>query len=355
MTGPAARAGALIDCRPSLSWGAAALGMAMVLALCEPVLAQVVGTSEAVTKIEVRAAPIPGFDTRDPALRRFGALHFRGGLQLSSPEKSFGGFSAIRVSPDGARFIAVSDRGNWWRGRIVYDGERPAGIADAEMAPILGPDGKPARSRRWYDAESIAEDDGTLYVGIERAHVILRFDYARRGLAARGEPIAVPPGIKTLVNNRGLECLAMVPKGQTLAGSLIAVSELTLDAQGNHVAFLIGGPKPGPFAVKHTDDYSVSDCALLPAGDLLILERRLSLLRGGAIRIRRIAQSAIAPGAVVDGPVLIEADLGYQIDNMEGLSVHRNARGEIVLTLISDDNFSLLQRTLLLQFTLIEP
>jgi hypothetical protein len=57
----------------------------------------------------------------------------------------------------------------------------------------------------------------------------------------------------------------------------------------------------------------------------------------------------------VDGPVLLEADLGYEIDNMEGLSVHRNAGGETVLTLISDDNFLPFQRTLLLQFTLAEP
>jgi hypothetical protein len=63
----------------------------------------------------------------------------------------------------------------------------------------------------------------------------------------------------------------------------------------------------------------------------------------------------VSPGALVDGPVLFEADLGYAIDNMEGLSVHRTASGETVLTLISDDNFSVLQRTLLLQFTLTEP
>jgi hypothetical protein len=52
--------------------------------------------------------------------------------------------------------------------------------------------------------------------------------------------------------------------------------------------------------------------------------------------------------------MVIEADLGYEIDNMEGLSVHRNAGGETVLTLISDDNFSNIQRTLLLQFALAE-
>ena len=45
--------------------------------------------------------------------------------------------------------------------------------------------------------------------------------------------------------------------------------------------------------------------------------------------------------------------MGYQIDNLEGLSVHRNSKGELVLTMVSDDNFSLLQRTILLQFALI--
>ncbi len=45
--------------------------------------------------------------------------------------------------------------------------------------------------------------------------------------------------------------------------------------------------------------------------------------------------------------------MGYDIDNMEGLAVHRTDAGDIILTLISDDNFSPLQRTLLLQFRLV--
>lgn len=71
-----------------------------------------------------------------------------------------------------------------------------------------------------------------------------------------------------------------------------------------------------------------------------------------AVSSRRPAWSS---NAVVDGSVMIEADLCDEIDNMEGLSVHRTATGEIVLTLISDDNFSPVQRTLLLQFTLADP
>jgi hypothetical protein len=46
--------------------------------------------------------------------------------------------------------------------------------------------------------------------------------------------------------------------------------------------------------------------------------------------------------------------MGYQIDNMEGIGVHRDANGEIVLTLVSDDNFSPLQRTIILQFTMLD-
>jgi hypothetical protein len=146
-----------------------------------------------------------------------------------------------------------------------------------------------------------------------------------------------------------------VPKGFGLAGTLIAISERGLDKAGNINAFLIGGASPGSFAVRRIASYDISDAALLPDGDLLLLERRFSWTSGLSVRIRRITLGEIRPGALVDGPILFEADLGYEIDNMEGLSVHRSAGGEIVLTLISDDNFSIIQRTLLLQFTLTEP
>ncbi|HWP27424.1 MAG TPA: esterase-like activity of phytase family protein [Xanthobacteraceae bacterium] len=323
--------------------------MALVVA---PVAAQ--GPQPAgAQRIEVRAERIDTFALQDGSRTRFGALEFRGGLILTSSYRRFGGLSAIRVAPDGARFLALSDRGQWFRGRIVYRGGRPVGLAEVETAPVLGPDGRPVTTRRWFDTESLAEMNGTLYVGIERANQILRFDYARDGLAARGVPIAVPPGVRTLVHNGGLECLAAPARGQPLAGALIAISEKSLDEQGNMRAFLIGGPRPGNFAVLRSADFDVTDCAVTPRGDLLILERKFSLALGVAMRIRRVPLTQIGPGALVDGPVLIEANGAYQIDNMEGLSVHRDAAGEIILTLVSDDNFSTLQRTLLLQFAVV--
>ena len=131
--------------------------------------------------------------------------------------------------------------------------------------------------------------------------------------------------------------------------------ELTWPAFWLKLVFSLALAGAGGFAVKRSSSYDVSDAALLPGGDLLLLERKFSWTSGLSVRIRRIALSEIKPGVTVDGPVLFEADLGYEIDNMEGLSVHRSPAGETVLTLISDDNFLPFQRTLLLQFTLAEP
>jgi hypothetical protein len=145
-----------------------------------------------------------------------------------------------------------------------------------------------------------------------------------------------------------------VPKGQPLAGTLIAMSERGLDPQGNLIAFLVGGPTPGQFSDRLTNNFDISDAVLLPSGDLLILERKFSLFSGVGIRIRRIPLASVAPGAVVDGPSIFDADLGQEIDNMEGIDAYVTPEGDTVLTMVSDDNFSLLQRTLLLQFTLVE-
>jgi hypothetical protein len=310
---------------------------------------------DAPVRIDVVASNIDAFKAGQSDQVRFGALEFRGGLDLTSSHREFGGLSAIRVAADGARFVALTDKGRWLTGRITYDKrERPSGIADAVMAPILGHDGRALASRGWYDTESIAEDGGTLYVGVERVNRIVRFDFGRDGVLARGTPIPLPPGISRLPFNKGLEAMVVVPSGLPLAGTLIALSERGLDARGNIRGFLIGGPSAGEFAIRRSDDFDISDCALLPSGDLLILERRFFWWSGIAMRIRRIPLAAIAPGALVDGRELIFADMGFQIDNMEGLSVHRSAAGDTVLTLVSDDNFSALQRTILLQFRLVD-
>lgn len=340
----------LLHRRPLVA-GALCFGLAVVVG--HFAFAQAARYAPAPTRIEIGATPITSFDTRDPSRTRFGNLEFRGGLVLASKNPAFGGISGLHVEPDGSRFVAVTDNGSWLRGRIVYRDGRPAGIADAEMAPILGPDGKPLAARGWYDAESLAERDGMLYVGIERVEQIVRFDYRRDGLLARGQAINVPPDFKTFTYNKGLECLA-APRQGLLAGELIAITERSLDSAGNLRSFLLGADSVRRFSIKRTDDFDVSDCVILPPGDLLLLERRYSPARGVAIRIRRLPLASFKEGALIDGRIMFEADLGYQIDNMEGISFHRTPGGETILTLVSDDNFSILQRNLLLQFALVE-
>ncbi len=338
---------------PRRRWLLAGIAMAALSIVAGSYALAALRTSQAITHIAVRALPIESFDNRDPTRVRFGALEFRGGLELTSPYEPFGGISALLVEPDGNHFLSLTDNGSWLRGRIVYDNGRPAGIADAEMAPILGPDGKPLASRHWFDTESLTETNGILYVGIERVEKILRFDYRRDGLLARGEPIKVPDDFKTFTYNKSLECLTVPPKGAPLAGQLIVITEHSLDAHGNHRSYILDGNKVARFSVQRSDDFDVTDCTILAPADLLLLERHYSPLRGVAMRIRRIPLSRIKPDTTVDGKPLIVADLGYQIDNMEGIAVHRNAEGETIITLVSDDNFSAIQRNLLLQFALV--
>jgi hypothetical protein len=303
--------------------------------------------------IKVKARPIPFFDSSDHARVRFGSLEYRSGLVLTSSFPGFGGLSGLRLDAEGERFISLSDHGSWFTGRIVYQGRAMTGLDDVEAAPMLGPDGKPLAARGWFDTESIALDGSFVYVGIERVNQVVRFDFAKGFTRSRGEVFPMPPAVKKLPNNKGLEALVFVPKGFALEGTLIAISERGLDREGNLIAFLVGGPTPGQFSVRRSQNFDISDAVLLPSGELLVLERKFSLLSGVGIRIRGIALKSLAPNAVVDGPAIFEADLGEEIDNMEGIDAFVTPEGETVLTMVSDDNFSLLQRTLLLQFRLV--
>jgi hypothetical protein len=295
--------------------------------------------------IEVDAQPVPFFDRLDHAHVRFGSLEYRSGLVLTSKFSGFGGLSGLRLDPKGERFISFSDKGTWFTGRIVYLGRQMTGLADVEAAPMLGPDGTSIAAHGWYDTESIARDGDLVYIGIEGVNQVLRFDFGRDGVRAHGKPIALPPAVRVLPRTKGLKSLVFVPKGLPLAGTLVAISERGLDPHRNIVGFLIGGPQPGQFSVRRTDDFDISDAVLLPAGDLLVLERKASARSGVGIRIRRLALKSIAPGALVDGPSIFDADLGQEIDNFEGIDGHVAADGDTVLTMVSQRNWVRLAKT----------
>ncbi len=322
------------------------IALSCALAISAPSYAQDHAAPE---QIEVQARDIAHFDRRNPDRKRFGALEFIGGIVLSAKYKHFGGFSGLHIATDGLTLTAHSDRGHWLRGRLKVEGDRITGLEHAEMAPMRGPDGRTLSARKWFDTEALTSDGENFYVGIERANRILRYRIAD-GLNARGIPVQVPNGIRTLPFNQGLEALAFVPKGMPLAGSLLAISELGLDENGNILAFILGGATPGIFTLRRIGSFEVSDAAISPTGHLIVVERFFRFVSGIHLRIRAIPLSAIKPGALVDGEVLMEADGSFEIDNMEALSITKGADGRILLTLLSDDNFNFFQRTVLLRF-----
>jgi hypothetical protein len=337
--------------------------LCLAMAASAAALVAAMGPAAAVKPTVARPGPVPVHCNADPVRRfeigetttRFGELRFLDGIEIACSGPYFGGISGLALQPDGAGFVMVSDAGLWATGRFVETGGRLSGLADVAVGPMLGKDGRALAASDDGDTESLALSEGIAYVGVEVSNKILAFDFGRDGMMARARDVEVPAAAKTLPVNRGFEALGVVPAPLAAAGALIAISERSSESEPFTVGFLIGGPMPGSLKVRRSDGFDITDLAFLPDGDMVILERRFSLLRGVAMRMRRIAGDTIRPGAVLDGPALVEAEGGRtQIDNMEALAVSRDGQGRTILTVASDDNYSYFQRSLVLRFVLEE-
>ena len=304
--------------------------------------------------VTITAMPIENF-LKNGGGTRFGQLEWRGGLVLSADTEKFGGYSGILLSADGRDLVAVSDAGGWLRARIEYKGSQPVALTDAWLGAIVAVDGKPLRRNRDRDAEEIALSAGTLQKGealvsFERQNRIVRYRLTSAGLQRPIEIIEPPPALRRQSVD-GMEAMTVL-KGGLFAGRMVAFSE-NAGPDGRHNGWIWIGDTPKPLDVVSLGGFALTAAASLDDGTLLLLERRFTIFEGVRMRLRRIDPAAVKPGAVLDGEVLMEADLSSEIDNMEALGVHKDAGGQTVLTIMSDDNFNrTLQRTLLLQFTL---
>lgn len=277
-----------------------------------------------------------------------GRLEYRGGIVLSSTDERFGGLSAMEI--EGNRLLAISDSAYWFTASLEFDDTGwLTGVSNTFYAPMLGPDGEDLTGEA-ADAEGLSPlGNGAYAVSFEREHRIARYDISPdwSGVAiATPTPLEAVPGADRLRNNGGMEALAAAENGYWVGieypivdgrpHSLWRVAE-------NQEPLVVDYPTEAGFGLTgmaHED------------GMLFILERFYSRDIGNRIALFMIEgsqfnQDNVAPVALPLGA--LEPDM--TVDNFEGIAVGE-VNGEPHLFILSDDNFSDTQRTLLLSFAI---
>lgn len=287
----------------------------------------------------------------EPAQRSVGPLEFLAGYELSSESENWGGLSGMVVDPDGELLTAVADTGRWYRIGLEHDSTgRLTGFIGAESGWLLDTQGKPPRRKINGDAEAItALPDGNFLVAFEQKHRIWLYKKPAKGHALTEPAVVagVPAAIAKLPRNGGLEAMARLPSGEYLL-----LSESGIAADGDRLGWIGRRSKWAELRLAPTGSFEPSDLALLPDGDLLLLERRVNLLDGFVSRLSVIDAATLAPGAVLQPRELAILGSPLNVDNFEALAVRQAPDGSTLVYVLSDDNQRSLQRTLLLQFRL---
>lgn len=284
-------------------------------------------------------------DPAHPGTRRVGELIFLNAWELRSDNEDFGGFSALAALPDG-RFVGVSDAGTLIGFGLTRDdrADRPF------IAPLPAAHG-PNATYKDRDSEGIARDTDSdqFWVSYEANHAIRRFSRS----FARTTGIARPREMQDWPSNKGAESIIRLADGR-----FIVISE-SLDNVGAHQALLFSGDpvEPGTdiarFAYRPPAGYRVTDGVQLPDGRLMILNRWVGLPNGFAAKLALVDPAMAKKGKTVSGRVVATLAAPLLIDNMEGIAITREGQ-DTIIWLISDNNFNIFQRTLLMKFRLSE-
>lgn len=281
---------------------------------------------------------------------RTGSLIWRGGLVLSSGDRRFGGLSGLLVEPDGRRLLAVSDKGRAIAFTLRYDETGDlAGAEAGEILTLADTGGRPLGAKRESDSESLVLlPDGSILVGFEHHHRLLRYPAADKPFARPPAPFPAPPGLARAADNAGLEALALLGDGR-----LLAVLE-GREAETETLGFLRGDGHWSSLRLAREGLFRPTGATRLPDGRIALLERRFTVLGGPAARVVVFDPEALKPGALVAGREIGRLVPPFPVDNMEGIAARLGDRGETLIYLVSDDNFFAMQRTLLLMFELGE-
>jgi hypothetical protein len=306
--------------------------------------------------VTVTATPVTRFAGTNVGGRVDG-LVWRGGLVLDAASDQFGGLSSITFTGPDQHLAMVSDRGNFVSGQLLYDDQGlPFNLVGVTIDPIQNSKGAPLPRAFAQDAEgmdTVYRDGAPVAVRVSFENLTRVADFALTDGVPGGpaREIAIPDWISALRTNESLESVCIAPPASPIAGSTLLIVEAT-DETGNHPAWLLGNKDKGPLSLTAARGVNPTDCAFLPNGDLLVLERGTALL-SFVMRLRRIPAAEVKPDAVMSGEVLLRAS-GGDIDNMEGVTVHTGPDGKPRITLMADNNFNDWERNLLLEFSLPE-
>lgn len=271
---------------------------------------------------------------------RIGRLEPVAAVVLDSAAPGFGGFSALALA--NGRATLLGDSGNWLRLRIAN------GRVVSRETGALGAGPGRGWSKEDRDSESLAIDpaSGGAWVGFERANEIWRYDPALQ----HGEAHRAPREMAEWWANSGAESLARFPDG-----TFVAIAERTRGPLRPALLFL-GDPAERAtrivrFGYRPPAGYDPSDAAVLPSGDLVVLNRRhLGWLRFSA-KLVVVPRAAIRAGAIVQGREIATLAAPIIDENCEGLAISRE-NGATMLWLTTDNDQMLLRRTYLMKFRL---
>ncbi|MDP3384717.1 MAG: esterase-like activity of phytase family protein [Phenylobacterium sp.] len=301
------------------------------LAACAPSPASLPAAPVAAgSAIAIQAVPV-ALNPDAPDQTAIGGFVYAGGLQLSSAETSrFHGLSDLAVS-SGGRLTAISDEGDLIEGQLIFAGERLTGLTDVTLRPLSGLDGQPLPNKEMSDAEGLAIlANGDRLVSFERQSRIWLYP------AAGGPPRAVPAPDADFPLNGGLEALAADPERGPDA--YVAGGEESGQTWLCRLATpCVAGPK-----VDKAPEFGLVALRRLPGDQTAHLLRAWDPLRGN-----RIVLSITGTAGEL---ARLEMTKPLTVDNFEGVDFVPRPEGGYRVYILSDDNFSASQRTLLLAF-----
>ncbi len=316
------------------------IGLALValLGACTA-KAQSDGTGDRAITITAQSVAL---NPQAPDQTQIGALTFAGGLALTSPDSQrLGGLSDLVINAKGA-LTAISDEGDLLQAQVRTgpDG-RLSGLDQAKLAPVLGQDGKALPSKFEADAEGLALwPNGDLMVSFEHDHRIWLYP------AAGGTPQTLPMPDVAMPPNDGMEGLSLAPS-QGLDAYWVGV-----EAGSIWLCHIKTDCKADPSLPMPPQGYRLSGLREGPEGQLFILHHSWNPAQGSRIVLSVVTDPAgPAPKTI---PILNLAP-PLSTDNFEGIAVTKAANGHLRLYLLSDDNFSKTQRTLLMAFDMAPP